>query len=515
MSVDSYLEVFTTLFGWMFYGVVWDVLTQTGIVYLPFLGMVIDYWREPAAIAPIDQASEASLRVMEIELFTALLVVVLAAQPASLTAFRADAIQYTPTPSINNPTPTPVNLSTNDSTFGHAGFVDPEHEVETPAWWFAVLSLSSGLNHAVIEGLPNSSEVRQTMQLARMVTIDDPNLRAEVAQFYQDCYTPSRSKFLRERPNTVTVRQIIRNRGADDIDWMGSYLFRTVTGYYDRYRASIPVPRWPYDAVRDTEYDPSAPPASGRPFCKDWWEHPTRGLREALIASVNLKAAGYPAFLVHMGFVLNSDGHKDAVARTALLNRKPNWSNNDLLANNKATEGWLADIEGWIKSVVAGAGVTVAAGVTSITISVLLQLLPMLQALLLLCIYALLPMLMVLSRYSLGVMVSVGIAIFGIKFWTVLWYLAQWVDQNLIVSMYPESTLLVLNFILDQEHGTKRILLNTVTGVMYIGLPVLWTIIMGWAGIKAGSSINAAVSPYGRIAADAGQQGTRVVGKLL
>ena len=26
MNVDSYLELFTTLFGWAFYGVLWDVL---------------------------------------------------------------------------------------------------------------------------------------------------------------------------------------------------------------------------------------------------------------------------------------------------------------------------------------------------------------------------------------------------------------------------------------------------------------------------------------------------------
>ena len=48
MSVDSYLELFTTLFGWTFYGVLWDVLVATGIVYLPFLGILIDNWREPA-----------------------------------------------------------------------------------------------------------------------------------------------------------------------------------------------------------------------------------------------------------------------------------------------------------------------------------------------------------------------------------------------------------------------------------------------------------------------------------
>ena len=49
MSVDSYLELFTSLFGWTFYGILWDVLVTTGIVYLPFLGILIDNWREPAA----------------------------------------------------------------------------------------------------------------------------------------------------------------------------------------------------------------------------------------------------------------------------------------------------------------------------------------------------------------------------------------------------------------------------------------------------------------------------------
>ena len=89
MSVDSYLELFTTLFGWAFYGVLWDVLVGTGIVYLPFLGILIDNWREPAEGGQFGTATGLSLRRMEIELFIALLVVVLAGQPAALTPLNA------------------------------------------------------------------------------------------------------------------------------------------------------------------------------------------------------------------------------------------------------------------------------------------------------------------------------------------------------------------------------------------------------------------------------------------
>ncbi len=71
MTLDSYLELFTTLFGWAFYGVLWDVLVGTGIVYLLFLGILIDNWREPAQGGEFGTVTGLSLRRMEIDLFIA------------------------------------------------------------------------------------------------------------------------------------------------------------------------------------------------------------------------------------------------------------------------------------------------------------------------------------------------------------------------------------------------------------------------------------------------------------
>jgi len=66
-----------------------------------------------------------------------------------------------------------------------------------------------------------------------------------------------------------------------------------------------------------------------------------------------------------------------------------------------------------------------ASALFSVTMTAVLQALPMVQALMLLGIYALLPLVVVLSRYSLAMMVVGAMAIFTVKFWTVLWYLAQ------------------------------------------------------------------------------------------
>lgn len=160
MSVDSYLELFTSLFGWAFYGILWDVLVSTGIVYLPFLGILIDNWLEPAQGGEVGHASGLSLRRMEIELFIALLVVVLAGQPAALTPLNAATLSYSPPPNLLNPTPATATVAAPQSTYGTTGFTGSAATVNVPVWWYGVIAISSGLNHAIVEGLPTVADMR-------------------------------------------------------------------------------------------------------------------------------------------------------------------------------------------------------------------------------------------------------------------------------------------------------------------------------------------------------------------
>ena len=160
-----------------------------------------------------------------------------------------------------------------------------------------------------------------------------------------------------------------------------------------------------------------------------------------------------------------------------------------------------------MKGGLATGGVITASALFSVTMTVVLQALPLVQALLLLGIYALLPMIVVLSRYSLSMMVVGAMAIFTVKFWSVLWYLALWVDQNLIQSMYPDVNVFLQIFANPGEHDVKRMLLNMITTSLYLGLPLLWSGMMVWAGVKVGRSITSAASPLARSGEDAGRQG--------
>ncbi len=507
MGVDSYLELFTTLFGWAFYGILWDVLVGTGIVYLPFLGILIDNWRDAAEGGEFGTVTGLSLRRMEIELFIALLVVVLAGQPAELTALNAAALSYTPPPTLTNPEPESATVAESQSTYGTTGFTGSPETVNIPIWWYAVLAMTSGFNHAFVEGLPAASDLRTYEQQARLATIADPRLRQETSDFFSECYVPARSKYQAERPATAAVAGILTTYGEDDPDWVGSHVYRDTAGFYDTLRPTKQIPGWAYNAARDTEYDPASPPTWGKPTCKEWWEDGAQGLREKLINEADATSAGFSGLVVAVAPILASEQQEDAVVRTVLNNAPPSWSSNELVAGNTASTGWLATAENIVKGGLATGGVITASALFSVTMTAVLQALPMVQALMLLGVYALLPMIVVLSRYSLSMMVVGAMAIFTIKFWSVLWYLAMWVDQNLIQSMYPDVNVFLQIFANPGEHDAKRMLLNMITTSLYLGLPLLWSGMMAWAGVKVGRSIDAATSPLKGPAMDAGRQG--------
>lgn len=507
MSVDSYLELFTTLFGWAFYGVLWDVLVGTGIVYLPFLGILIDHWREPAEGGAFGMAAGFSLRRMEIELFLALLVVVLAGQPAALTPLHAATLSYTPRATIDDPTPATATVAAPQSTYGATGFAGSPATVNVPIWWYAVLASSAGITHAVVEGLPAASDLRTYEQQARLATIADPRLRQETSDFFSACYVPARSKYQAERPATAAVAGILTTYGIDDPDWIGSHVYRDTAGYYDTLRPAKQIPGWAYVPARDTEYDPTAPPTWGKPTCKQWWEEGGRGLRHKLIDEADATSAGFSGLVVAVAPILASEQQHDAVARTVLNNAPPTWSSNDLIDGNTANTGALATAESYIKGGLASGGVLIASALFSVTMTAVLQALPMVQALMLLGIYALLPLIVVLSRYSLAMMVTGAMAIFTVKFWSVLWYLAHWVDQNLIHAMYPDVNVFLQIFANPGEHDAKRMLLNMITTSLYLGLPLLWSGMMAWVGVHVGRTLEVATSTLRTPAQDAGRQG--------
>ena len=431
-------------------------------------------------------------------------------QPSPLTALDAGTLQYSPPPTLREPNPVSATVDDSNSSFGSSGFTGSPETVNLPMWWYAVLAASSGINHAVIEGLPSAADLRSFEQQARLATIADPVLRAEVSQFYSDCFVPARSRYQSQRPISPLIDEILVEHGVNDPDWLGSHLYRDISGYYDRYRAAEPVSGWAFDPLRDSEYDTNDPPAWGRPYCDAWWGDEDLGLRRKIVDEADATSGGISGLIVAIAPSLAGEKQFDAVTKAVLANAPATWSNNDLVALNVPSSGVIGTSQQWIKGGLASGGVIAASALFSVTMTAILQGLPMVQAALLLGIYALLPLLVVLSRFSLSMLMTGAMAIFTVKFWSVLWYIALWVDQNLILSMYPDVNIFLQLFANPGEHDVKRMLLNMITSSLYIGLPLLWSAMMAWAGIHVGRSISTAVSPLHRTAEDAGRQGAQL-----
>ena len=85
LGVQSFPELYTTLLGWKQYNSLWSIMTQTGLAFIPFIGLFIRNFIEPAKSQSAKGASETSLKRIEIDLVVMILVIMFAAQPLFVT----------------------------------------------------------------------------------------------------------------------------------------------------------------------------------------------------------------------------------------------------------------------------------------------------------------------------------------------------------------------------------------------------------------------------------------------
>ena len=134
--------------------------------------------------------------------------------------------------------------------------------------------------------------------------------------------------------------------------------------------------------------------------------------------------------------------------------------------------------------------------------------LPTIQAVTLMAVYALLPDHRRDPGYSL--MLAVGaIGIFTINFWTVLWKFAHRVDENPTVAMHPGSLDGLMNWAAAPGGfagaTSKALMLDTMLAMFMIGMPVLWTMMMAWPAFTSADRLKGAWRPGGKVRVNQGK----------
>lgn len=268
MQLDSYLELFTTLYGWAFANLLGEILTGTGLAALPFALIVFSAWHSAKEEGAGFNGVLALIESIQTKLITALLVMALCFATTPLTSLHNINLSYKPERAADGSEPQVVSTQggTNsgyDRAMADAvngSFARSGNLSYVPLWWYSVMGLSSGINGAFRAGMTSSErDLRVVADLARMATIEDPALLHDVQRFYSECFVPARSQYFSMDKNQISAngRGILAEGsiyGPTDVDWVGSQFFRTEPGFYDVMRSYNPVPGWSIDFNRDSEY---------------------------------------------------------------------------------------------------------------------------------------------------------------------------------------------------------------------------------------------------------------------
>ena len=518
MGVSSYFEFVTVLFGWVVYDRLWSVLNDTGIVYVPFLVILLKNLLESRRGGD-DEGSAAiqSLKKSETDVVVAIVVMFLAAVP--FTEVRLGEMSYV-RPQLDCATaerigrgmePAEVNGTATGTAYDAPLATLAGETGRIPIWWGFVHVVSKAVVAAGTAAIPCTGDVVRLSMSLGADTVEDPLLLRELADFTIDCHRPAVSKLYDDGGTGMAYA------ARRDMDYVGSPYFLETAGFYDVLYSRRDRPAFPRIPGRDAGL------VGSHPTCREWWRDGAGGLRVRLLAEIDQATRDE---LIYDPNALFREGHpgasvpelEDALLRKYLAHRsgqrigvssvsyEPDVSENYRMGSSTrhGVIGGLvhatADVVDDVLSMgAAGLGMVlqgpgnVAAGVA------VREGMPIFLALLLMVFTAVLPFLMVFSRYDVTVLVTLTLVFFGLQFFYVLWGMAFWADNHLHEALTGPASAPAANPI-------QGLVSLWVQRFLYIVFPMLWLAAVGWVGVKAGAAMGA-ISALGDSTARAAQSG--------
>jgi hypothetical protein len=494
MFVSSYLELYLALFSWHMYGVFWDIAVDTGLAFLPFIGVLIRNFYEPARSQEAKDASGTSLRRMELDLFAIFTVIVLATQP--LIPINYSGMNFTVAcnnsgTAVNNTVKAGTTGTTYDATFNTATLGGSSQRM--PIWWAAVHALSNGFNNAAILGIPCSANIRMMRYTVNNTPIKEAGLRRDLRLFFNDCYFPALGEYLDRQDLHKT------NIDSDDLNWLGSgYL---MSHLYPKYRAKQRTHGFDYDKNRDVEWDPANPPLDGKPTCVQWWTGQGHFLGQGLRSRIldEMKPADLSWIKTQLNTLkgVSATDAQNTVIRTLVNNEKGYFSGLSNL-ESYTDKGFV----GHVNSALGQFG----AVLESLTYYPRMQMVkaasPIIQATVLMLVVIVLPFIIVFSSYKISTLIFMSIVFFAVKFWTVLWAIAHWLDNHLLDALTADWHLFDQPDVLIADE-----IINFVIAMLFIVMPLFWLGALSWIGFRVGGAINQSMGNLRSPAESAGQSG--------
>ncbi len=101
------------------------------------------------------------------------------------------------------------------------------------------------------------------------------------------------------------------------------------------------------------------------------------------------------------------------------------------------------------------------------------QALPMVQSILLMAVYIMLPLILAFAAYEFSTLITLTFVVFALNFLTFWWELARWLDSWMLTALYSSDTHSRVNM-MGLQNTSDDIIMNFVMGTMFIILPAVW-----------------------------------------
>lgn len=490
LMTDSLYGLFLSTLGLIISNHMWSLLTDTGLFALPFIFNLIGLFmkaREQGA----DEGNKGKLLINWLEnyLYFGLWILFATCVPIFNVSFNV-------APHKNDmcevsrekvqPNNTLLGASFNQTTLNG-------EQPKMPLWWAFVYSVSQGITNGMIKSTPCKPDIRNIQLEVNDTKIKDPILKNELLEFHNYCYLPARNRFIKQMTNDGVTLNAVEN---DDLNWVGSQLLLK-GGFYGKYHAKYPKKRWRYRERRDFGFG-SDPAAGGFPMCDDWWDNPSKGLKQLLLAqyepSVKDKAKSYLSWLNTQRSLKRTNAtsatRDDMLVRQLVSGKNLAVKESDLYGvdyTDAASGGSTAGT--YVKKATGAASAGAAGLITTISLGAVKKSLPIVQGIILFFIMVITPLVVAIGGYKLKPVIILSLTQFGVIFLTFVWWIIRWLDTWVYAAMHS-STLGVGQVFTS----TSDEMFQVVIGTMYVGVPTLMFVALGWTGIKVGDMANKALS---------------------
>lgn len=494
MRVFSYLELHTTLIAWQLYGVLYDVITQTGLILVPLAWSLV---RITAQAVGEDRSEGHEAPVGNLKAVLQMTVVILFCLVPIYT-ISPSAISFDP-PSGSGAPGGEVTTDSDPTTYGE--IIPSGGATQVPAWWALLHNISTGVAYAVIQSLPTYTDLREAKVQMTALNVHDSTLAGEYRNFLNTCYYPAKQNYHRLRQKGAIERAAEDENPLASLNWAGSHYLLEMPGGY-----------LPCSGGEDCQgaphfLDPRLASVVGAEHCADWWEGMrTRIFEQARADDINYSPDGhiddaYAALTIggtHTGgsFFMSQREREDTMIRKTLENHEMR-----LAASPDSTErdsSLLGNIVQGARNVATLAGGAAVWFSLEIMLGIVQQALPIMIAILLMFLVMMIPLALLFTGFRIEPVIRISFLVFSAIFLHALLAIADWLDYYLTVSLFEGQAHAWLAA--DDRtfgHAQKRMLVNIVLLMNYIAVPMLWFSLMGAVGASAAKGGSGLLSASG------------------